>query len=208
MQWRKLRSRAIRLIGYDFETSRLIVRFDGGVFYAYEEVEYDILQEFARSEIPGALINELLRYRRYSEKTQGYASLMTLLSHAQASGMRSIGRASQDSHPRSILRLSTEQIDDLSRYLDQDDDCEGNHTWVSIGHDGVGNPLVWHINEASGLIVPPHPGVLRETAGSRPPRVVKPKAAVLSKSAKVKPAAKPKVAAKKAKTKATKVRVA
>lgn len=184
MQWRKLRSRAIRLIGYDFETSRLIVRFDGGWFYAYEDVEYDILQEFAHSEVPGALINELLRYRTYSEKTQGYASLMTLLSVAQASGMRSVGRAAQDSHPRSILRLSSEQIDDLSRYLDQDDDCEGNHTWVSIGRDGVGNPLIWHINEASGLIVPPHPGVLREAIGSRPPRGVKPKAPLAAKVAK------------------------
>ena len=169
MIWHKLRSRAISLVGYDFEAGRLIVRFNGRVFYAYENVPYAVLEAFAKAEVPGALINDHLRGRRFSGKTVGFRALTTLLAVAQASGMRSIGRGPYDYAPRSILRLSAAQMDDLCKYLDSDDDCEGNHLWVDIGRDAVGDPLVWHVNEATGLIVPPTPCVLRKAVGRRPP---------------------------------------
>ena len=168
MQWRKLRSRAIRLIGHDFDTHRLIVRFDGGVFYAYENVPDEVLTSFAAAEIPGQLIRDHLTSRDYSDKSRGYSSLEGVIGAALDLGLRSISSSPSDLSARSISGLDTEGVSALSEQLDIDEDCTGNHTWVILGTAPAKARLLWHLNEATGLVVPPHPRVLRTSVGTKP----------------------------------------
>ena len=167
MQWRKLRSRAIRLIGHDFDTHRLVVRFDGGVFYAYEGVPDDVLTAFAQADIPGQLIRDYLTPRGYSDKTRGHHSLDEVLARASDLGLHSISRSDHELESRSIEGFDAAGVAALSDQLDTDEDCVGNHTWFILGTAPGSARLLWHLNETTGLVVPPHPRVLRTTAGSR-----------------------------------------
>jgi hypothetical protein len=167
VQWRKLRSRAIRLIGHDFDTHRLVVRFDGGMFYAYEGVSDDVLTAFAQADIPGQLIRDQLTPRSYSDKTRGHSSLDEVLSQAAGLGLHSISRSPRELESRSIDGLDAAGVAALSEQLDIDEDCVGNHTWFILGSAPGSARLLWHLNETTGAVVPPHPRVLRTTAVAR-----------------------------------------
>ena len=170
MQWRKLRSRAIRLIGHDFDTHRLVVRFDGGVFYAYEGVSDEVLTSFAEAEIPGQLIRDQLTPRIYSDKTAGHSSLDEVLTQASGLGLHSVSRSAHELDSRSIDGLDAAGVAALSDHLDIDEDCVGNHTWFILGAAPGSARLLWHLNEVSGLVVPPYPRILRTSRGIHPPR--------------------------------------
>ena len=162
MRWIVPRSRAIALFGWDEAASELVVRFRNGNFYVFRDIDPDDALEVMEAKAPGRTYNEVIRAGGYSERIIGHPDLAPALRESVEAGFPWLALSTRDPAPRPIRTLAPAEVKALESQTDTDGDCNGEHSWVISGRTLTDAPnlWLWHVNEESGLVVPPTPRVL------------------------------------------------